>query len=729
MKKNYVLLTAVLFGTFSLVNAQEKKDSLSAEKIDAVILTAMKQIKTDSLSGNLKRNDKLLEIPQNIVSIKSSLLNLQGAFDVQDALRNVSGIYIGDATGAGNVFAGTFNAQLRGFSPVSTFRNGLPSFAGGLSQEDVSLIEQVDIIKGPAGFVNSMGTGGGSLNINTKAPRNYRIGEATIAAGSFGFYRAAVDLGSAVKEKGFSFRFNAAYESQGYYAEYAKRKKFVVAPVIQYNISKNTFLLAEWNMIVGRALQSSNFIQYEAETRVQKHPWNANYQGDPNLPTSRLDEHYGRLVFNHQLNDKWKIVSQSSVKSTPLDQWSLLGGTASYTPPMFDDAGNAIRSSFRNKQKYLTYNTQLFVNGSYNISPNIVHTVLFGTDFNSSKSNTEHIQGINEFVFNRDQQNYGIDRDLLIQPEADDQIDYTSSRDKTLGAYIYNTVKFWNRLFVDAGFRYSKNRRERYLKGPYSPDGDHKIYRHHAFNPRVGVTFMIQKNFAAFFSYDQSFDPMAGTDPQGKEWKPLESYNTEFGLKKDWFEGLLSTSVSAYRIIRNNSFSQNPATGLMTQLNQVRNQGIEVDVIGSIYPNITLTANYSYINSVYSKDPYASQMVGQRFSSVPRHQLNAWVMYKFQKGTLNGLSLALGETAAMVRETDVPGVRIPDFIKLDASIMYQYKKWFVRGIFDNLTNKRYITDGNVQPRYNSDWSAVVGEAWMYKESNPFNFKFQIGVKF
>jgi iron complex outermembrane receptor protein len=434
-------------------------------------------------------------------------------------------------------------------------------------------------------------------------------------------------------------------------------------------------------------------------------------------------------VIHHKFNDKWKIVSQSSIKSTPLDQWSLLGGTASYNPPLFDDEGNALRSSFRNKQKYLTYNTQLFVNGSYNISPNIVHTILTGVDFNISKSDTEHIQGANEFVFNRNQLNYGINRDLLIQPEADDQIDYTMSKDRTVGAYLYNNFKFWDRLFVDAGFRYSKNRRERYLKGPYTPNGENNTYRHHAFNPRVGVTYLIQKNFAAFFSYDQSFDPMAGVDPQGKEWKPLESYNTELGLKKDWFEGLLSTSVSIYRIIRNNSFSENPATGIRTQLNQVRNKGLEIDVIGSIYPNITLTANYSYINSVYSKDPYATTLVGQRFSSVPRHQVNMWVMYKFQKGKLNGLSLALGETAALVRETDVPGVRIPDFVKFDASIMYQYKKWFIRGIFDNLMNKRYITDGNVADRYNADWTSVVGQLWMYKESNPFNFKLQLGIKF
>ena len=33
--------------------------------------------------------------------------------------------------------------------------------------------------------------------------------------------------------------------------------------------------------------------------------------------------------------------------------------------------------------------------------------------------------------------NYGINRDLLIQPEVDDQIDYTKSKDVTIGAYSY----------------------------------------------------------------------------------------------------------------------------------------------------------------------------------------------------------------------------------------------------------------------------------------------------
>ena len=56
---------------------------------------------------------------------------------------------------------------------------------------------------------------------------------------------------------------------------------------------------------------------------------------------------------------------------------------------------------------------------------------------------------------------------FLIQPEADDQIDYTESKDITIGAYFYNNFKLWNRVIIDAGFRYSRNKRNRYLKGPF----------------------------------------------------------------------------------------------------------------------------------------------------------------------------------------------------------------------------------------------------------------------
>ena len=705
--------------------AQQTEDTLRTTYLEEVIVKSRRLVKGDTLAPGLKMTGKLIETPQNIISINSNLLKMQGIFEVQDALRNASGLYVNSANGTTNVFSGLSEVNVRGFNGAIMFRNGLPSSGAGVSQEDVALIEQIDVVKGPAGFINAMGPGGGSINITTKTPRNNAIGEATITFGSFNFYRASVDLGSALKDKGFSYRFNAAYETQHYYFDYAQRRKLLIAPVIQYNFSKRTSLLAEWNMTQGRALYGSQFGKSETEAFVQKDSWKANYLADPGLPTSKLDEQYGRLVFTHDFNSNWKITSQSSIKSTPLDQWTLKAGNGGYGLPVFDESGEASRTAFQYKRDYFTYNTQAFINGKYNISSRIVHQLIAGLDFNSTRLLENQYSGAKSFSFNRNHPNYGINTDSLrVRSEIED---HYNIRNNTIGGYVYNTFNLDEKLFLTAGARWSRNVQDRKSDGYYSSDT--ATFKATSFNPRVGVSYLIQKDWAAFFTYDQSFEPQSGVDPDGNFWKPLQSYNTEIGIKKDWFNGQLSTTISAYKIIRNNSFSVDPVSNRLRQVNQVRNKGIEIDVIGSPSKNLTLTANYSLINSVYSKDEYTPELVGKAYASVPKHQVNSWALYTITEGKLKGLSLGLGQTAVMGRATDVEGINLPNYLKLDGTVMYQLKNWYIRGTLDNITNKRYITDGTVSDRYNADWSQIIGQTWNYQESIPFNFKVQVGIRF
>ena len=129
----------------------------------------------------------------------------------------------------------------------------------------------------------------------------------------------------------------------------------------------------------------------------------------------------------------------------------------------------------------------------------------------------------------------------------------------------------------------------------------------------------------------------------------------------------------------------------MTQLNQVRNKGIEVDIIVPSNLNITLTANYSISILFIQKILMHPNLLVKDFQAFQDIRSIHGLCTNFRKENFRDYHwLAIGTKAALLRETDVPGVRIPDFIKLDASIMYQHKKWFVRGIFDNLANRRYI---------------------------------------
>ena len=296
MKNQSKLLLLLALLTFSADSFAQRLDSI--QRLNEVSIRAARKIKTDSVSNALKHSGRLLELPQNIISINNNLLQLQGGFQTQDMLRNVSGLY-NAGSAASNVFSGMGNVSIRGFEGVNFYRNGMPSggfAAAALSQEDISLIEQIEVVKGPAGFLASAGTPGGSISVNTKAPKAYDIVDFSATAGSFNFYRANIDLGSAIKEKGFSYRFNAAYETKEYYFDYTQRNKLVIAPVLQYNFSKKTSALVEYNMTQGRAENGSQFGKFGDEMTIQTEPWSSNYMADPGLPVSKLDDHYGRLL-------------------------------------------------------------------------------------------------------------------------------------------------------------------------------------------------------------------------------------------------------------------------------------------------------------------------------------------------------------------------------------------------------------------------------------------------
>lgn len=720
MNKFYrlVILTAIWSGV-STVQAQNAPDSIRATRLKEVIVKSSRQVKKDSIPATLKVDGKLIEIPQNIISIDNNLLRLQGGFELQDAFRNISGVYQEGSATTNNIIS-TGNISIRGFTGVSIRRNGLVGGIGAYTQEDEALIEQVDVIKGPAGFLGTSGEPGGSININTKVPRNYKIANVTLSAGSYNFYRAAADLGSAVKDKGFSYRFNVAYEDRGYFFGYLKRNKLVLAPVIQYNFNKNTSLLAEYNQTNTGAENGTQFGKYATDLTLQNDPWRSNYLAEPGLPKSDIDERQVRLLFRHQFNDHLKITSQSAFQDINSNRWTMYNRVAS-GPIRFDDAGNGSRRSFNPAFTGESFVSQLFVNGNYDISKQITYRLLTGVDYSTSEGEVYQGSGTKFFPFSRNNPQYGLSTDELLMV-ADPAATYYSKSNFYSG-FIYNTVGFRERLFLNFGGRYNWN--DAFTHNFRNPEDVAATYK--VFNPRAGLTYMIRKDFSAYAIYDQTFQPQ-GLDINGNVNKPLESYNTEGGLKKDWLGGALTTNLSAYVIKRNNMFSFDPITNTNVQIGQVRSRGIELDVLGSPTRNITLSANYALLSSVTSKDDNNPEGVGKRFATVPRQQINAWAMYTINEGFLEGLSLGLGETTFVDRATfSKSAPNLPDYVKLDATVMYQKNKWYVRGFLDNLTNKRYISAGNATDRRVS--GTIVGQNYTYQEGAPLNFKVQVGMRF
>lgn len=142
------------------------KLSSKSESIDEVSVYGRyyQQYKLDSISGSLRLKTPILELPQNIQIISADLMADQQVFDIVDGItRNISG-----ATRQGHWDNQYANLRMRG-SKIPAFRNGMNIEASwGPTAEDASMIERIEFVKGPAGFMLANGEPGGFYNVVTK---------------------------------------------------------------------------------------------------------------------------------------------------------------------------------------------------------------------------------------------------------------------------------------------------------------------------------------------------------------------------------------------------------------------------------------------------------------------------------------------------------------------------------------------------------------------------------
>jgi len=149
--------------------------------------------KVDAVSSP-KATQPLLNTPQTVSVIPKELFKEQGATSLMEALRNTPGItmQLGEngATSAGDTF------QLRGFSTQSSmFVDGVRDL--GAVTRDTFNIEQVEVVKGPAGADIGRGASAGYINLVSKLPSRTDAISAEASINTAGASRLTGDLNKA----------------------------------------------------------------------------------------------------------------------------------------------------------------------------------------------------------------------------------------------------------------------------------------------------------------------------------------------------------------------------------------------------------------------------------------------------------------------------------------------------------------------------------------------------
>ena len=699
--------------------------SESQEDLDEVVITKNKY-KQDKPSLSLRLQTPVLEIPQNIQIVSGQTLKDQQIVSMSDGvIRNVSGAVRLEHWG--DLYT---NITMRG-SQIQAFRNGfnvVSSFWGPLT-EDMSFVDHIEFVKGPAGFMLSSGDPSGLYNVVTKKPTGITKGEVNVMAGSYDFYRASVDLDGKLDKKGkFLYRFNAAAQKKGSHRPFEHNDRYVIAPVISYQIDDKTKITAEYNFQYANMTEVGSYYVFGPEADGYATLPVGFTMTQPGLPDTNIQDHSGYLTFEHKFDDSWKLTAQTSYFKY------IQQGYSSWPNAVGSDSnalgkGNIIRNVGIWDAESNMYLGQIFLNGKFNTG-SVSHKILGGVDLASKDYMADWGQSHNldtaDKPFNVYNPNYGTPSNGF---PAFDHTTPLSIRAANAGGlmttnyaagYIQDELGFFdNRLRVTLAGRYTWISNASWGGAPIA---DSHI------TPRVGVSYSITESLALYGLYDQAFIPQSGIIKSGDKVKPLTGSNTEIGIKKDWFDGSWSTTLSAYSILKQNELASDPTNKPGEQysivLGEKRARGAEFDLRGKIFDGFNVVANYAFTESVVLKlnGTIPGISVGDIVPGYAKHTANAWLNYTIQYGTFKGFGASLGGTYLAGRLTDTWSVgleKLPNYFKLDGGLSYDTKKFKITANVYNILNE-YLYSGS----YYSYLSA-----YYWQTEQPINFRVGVTYKF
>ncbi|WP_140485208.1 TonB-dependent receptor [Flavobacterium sp. GSA192] len=700
----------------------------SKEELNEVIVKRNKY-KQDKPSLSLRLNTPVLEIPQNVQIISGQTLKDQQITSMSDGvIRNVSGAVRLEHWG--DLYT---NITMRG-SQIQAFRNGfnvVSSFWGPLT-EDMSFVDHIEFVKGPAGFMLSSGDPSGLYNVVTKKPTGITKGEVNLMGGSFDFYRASIDLDGKLDKKGkLLYRFNAMGQNKGSHRSFEKNDRYVIAPVISYQLDDKTKITAEYNYQRANMTEVGSYYVFGKDGYATT-PRNFTMT-QPGLPDTKINDHSAYFLFEHNFNSKWKLTAQTSYfkyMQQGYSSWPAAVGPLSIDTNNDNipdtqvlDSDEIIRGVSIWDADSNMYLGQLFVNGKFNTG-SVTHKVLGGIDLGSKDYMADwgqsHALDTFEDPFNVNNPDYGTPANGM--PNFDRETPLKERAGGLYGSeyaagYIQDEMGFLeNKIRLTLAARYTWiNQTSSYS----APASDSHI------TPRAGLSISLTPNTAIYGLYDQAFTPQAGIVREGSV-KPLTGNNVEFGIKRDWFDGAWSTTFSAYSILKKNELTADPANtpgqNFSVVLGEKRARGIEVDLRGKIVEGLNLIANYAFTESTVKSSNVPSIVAGSTVPGFAKHTANAWLNYTVVNGKLKGLGASIGGTYLAGRQTDTWSVgleKLPNYFKMDGGLSYETGKLKFTANMFNILDK-YL--------YSGSYYAWLG-AYYWQSEAPRNIRVGVTYKF
>ncbi|HEY0844610.1 MAG TPA: TonB-dependent siderophore receptor [Noviherbaspirillum sp.] len=616
----------------------------------------------------------LRDIPQTVNVVPQTLLRDQGVRSMQDVLKTVPGIGFSHGDGQRD------QVTIRGFSAIADqFIDGLRDDA--LYFRDLSNIEQVEVIKGPASVLYGRGSSGGLINRISKKP-GIDKNEVGVSVGSWGQRRGEFDVARNLEDSGVAFRVTGAIERADGYRDQQFLDREALSPSLSFKLGDKTKLLLQAEYLSDRRVTDFGIPAFQG--RPVDVPAGT-YYGAANAKDfdySEAEVTALGFTLDHRFSDALSLRNAFRHYDYSLDRNNTLVGSVNETAL----TASLTRGNVRRDEDGYFNQTELVQKAKLG---GMSHQILYGVEFGKQDKDQ----------FFRNQANVAtVSLFNPVSPLVPFNATTAPSSDNTgylttASAYVQDLVSLSDRWKALGGLRYDSFKQE-----TENRSGQTILSRtDREWSPRVGLVFQPNQTQSYYVSFSKSFQPSGESFPlaaNNAQIAPEETTNKEIGAKFDFFDGKASATASLFRLERTNIKATDPATNRLVPIGTQRTDGLELTFTGELPHGWQIWSGYSYLDGRITSSPArdAGQPVqGKRPTLTPVHSANVWLTKFLGNGYRAGAGLNyVDDRFANAGNT----VTLPGYTTVDAMVGYRLAKLDLQLNINNLFDRKYIVSGH-----------------------------------
>lgn len=636
-----------------------------------------KQVTT--ASSATKMTMALKDVPQVVNVVPHEVMKDQGVTSMQGALQNVAGLSFSVGDGQRD------QVQIRGFSAITDqYVDGVRDDA--MYFRDMSNVERVEVLKGPASVLYGRGSAGGLVNRISKKPQAKPVNEVALMGSTLGQHRAEVDLGQNTADNTVKFRLTAAEENSDGWRQQAYIKRQAIAPSLAWDISPQTKLLIQADYLHDRRLADQGMPTDPLTGKPVDTNHKLFYGAANGRQVGAVDSEVSSATINldHAFSDSFKYHGAVRAYQFSLDrQYSTISHPAKKLDQITFSQGKRIRNEdgiYVQNELSDTFNT-----GS------IKHQALVGVEYSH--------QNKDEVLWSKTRQTTSLVNPVLSTWAALDTSatpgNNNSNTFENYGVYLQDLISLTTQLKVMAGVRYDNLSQHRDDKTKNNMDLDRTD---NSVSPRLGLVYQPVDSLSLYASYNQSFQPLADSFvfyKNSDELKPTQTTSYEAGAKWD-ITNRLNASLAVFQMTQTNIQNASPTDPTVALLiGEQRTRGVELSMAGEIAPNLDLLAGYAYmdgiINKSTAKTAAGKSFAGNKAALTPSNTVNVWLKQRLN----DQWWVALGGRGESARYSAPDNLnRLPGYAVVNAAIGYQQKNYDVTLNLNNLFNRDYFVSGH-----------------------------------